>query len=290
MTIRLEFKHREIILNSTKANINLCYTCGSCVSECPVNIHTNGLPPREIVFMANMGLLDDLLTSSRIWYCLQCGRCNLVCPMTVKPDELIQYLQNEAIIRGITSYDYFLRYRLLCSQLHRIRWHMASQGLKGQNISVLVSKWEAWLEAPVESFEGTISYNENYLKNIYKSTVDNADLKSCLTCGECTSGCPVFWGKGIFDPRWIFRMTYLGQIDSLLKSPAIWLCIGCHRCSVNCSLGIDGHRVIQNLQELAVKEGAVDKHFPDQWKKAQEAIYLQFFEKIDTLFKESGEN
>lgn len=284
-TIRPDTKLRKVILNSTKAEINLCYTCGSCAVECPVNIATSRLQPRKLVFMANLGLLDDLVHSPEIWYCQQCRRCSHVCPMTVKPADLINYLQLEAINRNVVTYKDLLGYRLLCSHLHKVRWHIASQCLNGNNVSVLVTEWQQWLESPVESLTGTISFEElRSSKETYGNVVENMKTAICFTCGECSSGCPVFNEKGIFDPRWIFRMVNFGLIEHLLKSPSIWLCIDCQRCSDNCSQNVVGHRTIQNLRELAIEKGFVAKDFPYRWQEIQKTLYLQFLEKIDALF------
>ena len=63
------------------SELSLCYTCGSCAAECPVNRFTNMLPPLKYVRMAGFGMVEELLQSPEIWYCLSCGRCNNICPM-----------------------------------------------------------------------------------------------------------------------------------------------------------------------------------------------------------------
>jgi len=84
---------RRSINQAVRADINQCYTRASCVTECPVNRATNKLQPRKLVWMANLGLLDELLRLPDIWYCLGCNRCSHVCPMSVKPAALIRFLR-----------------------------------------------------------------------------------------------------------------------------------------------------------------------------------------------------
>ena len=79
-------------------------------------------------------------------------------------------------------------------------------------------------------------------------------------------------------------MVNLGLEEEILRSPSIWLCIACERCTEACGERVTGHLIIQRLQELALKEGIVDKGFPFRWKEAQKAIYPLYIKKIDALF------
>ena len=83
-----------------------------------------------------------------------------------------------------------------------------------------------------------------------------------------------FFERSVFDPQWIFRMVNLGLEEEILKSPSIWLCLACQRCTEACGELVSGHLIIQRLQELALEEGMVDKDFPYRWKSAQKASYI----------------
>ena len=73
-------KLRSLIETGAQADSRLCWTCGSCDFECPVNIATGRLRPQKIVRMANLGLPLELTSLAEIWYCLTCRRCAAVCP------------------------------------------------------------------------------------------------------------------------------------------------------------------------------------------------------------------
>jgi heterodisulfide reductase subunit C len=77
---------RRHIEEAVHAESHMCWTCRSCANECPVNLASGRLQPIKIAWMANLGLLDELLWAPEIWYCQQCNRCNQICPMKVKPD------------------------------------------------------------------------------------------------------------------------------------------------------------------------------------------------------------
>ena len=56
---------RKSIGSGAKTDINLCWTCGACDAECPVNLATGRLRPQAIVRMANLGLLEELIEPAR---------------------------------------------------------------------------------------------------------------------------------------------------------------------------------------------------------------------------------
>ncbi|UCF94962.1 MAG: 4Fe-4S dicluster domain-containing protein [Desulfobacterales bacterium] len=264
---------------------NLCWTCNSCLTECPVNIATNRMQPLKIVRMATLGLLDELLRLPEIWYCITCNRCSYVCPMSVKPAAIIRYLRQEVARHKLVAYATITRYRELFSRFQRTRWHMAQHCLNGFDLSLNAALWHQWLETPVQPSADKIASEDLFRgsKAFRKAAADNS-LRACLTCCECASACPIFCERSVFDPVWIFRMANWGLADELLDSPSIWLCIACQRCTDACSQQIKGHHMIRRLQELAVEEGFVGRDFPSCWKKADYTLYPFVLEEIDALF------
>jgi len=279
---------RKAIESSTHAGINLCWTCSSCDVECPINIATNRLRPQKIVHLANLGFIDELLSLPEIWYCLTCRRCDYVCPTLVKPFTVISYLRKEAVRLNLLSMEMDLRYRDLCARLQHVRWHVAAQCLKGDMESITDDKWYDWMKIPIKGLTSEIFFDDIYSSIAFRKVADNSNVTSCFTCGGCSGACPVFSGRSVFDPLWIFRMVYLGLEKEILKSPSIWLCIACQRCTEVCDQRVKGHLIIQRLQELALEKGVVDSSFPFRWYEAQKAIYPRFIKEIDALFMDPG--
>ena len=104
---------RKLIDKGARADINRCWTCGSCDFECPVNSATGQLRPQKIVRMANFGMLDELLNEPSIWYCLACRRCMQICPNTVKPSELIDHIRRILLKKNIIPIETVRAYRIL---------------------------------------------------------------------------------------------------------------------------------------------------------------------------------
>jgi len=275
---------RQNIESNAHAQANLCWTCSTCDLECPIYRSTSQLRPQKIVRMANLGFIDDLLSLPEIWYCLTCRRCNQVCPNLVEPATLINFLQQETIRRKIFSWEMFSRYRDFFNRFQRVRWHAAQQCFSGNLDSVSQKLWNDWLNTPAQSLSGDIQFAKRSPSSAFIDAVDQSSTTACFNCSQCSNTCPIFFERSVFDPQWIFRMVNMGLEEEILKSPSIWLCIECQRCTETCSELVSGHLIIQHLQELALSEGVVDRGFPFRWKNAQETLYRLFTKELDTLF------
>lgn len=275
-----DLKVREQIERGAHANSNLCWTCGSCDFECPVNLATGRLHPQKIVRMATFGFVEDLLNLAEVWYCLTCRRCLQICPNAVKPAVLIDYLRREALRRGIVTLSTTRRYRTLYECFQRVRWHAAAYCVDNRLESLEGRRWRQWLESPPPAGNAIHpAFFDNGL-----AAAAGAHISACFTCGECSSACPVAAGRDVFDPRALFRMANLGMIEDLIASPAIWLCISCGRCAEACSQKVDGVKMIGNLRALALERGEVDCDFPHRLEQANRLIYTRFLDEIDALF------
>ena len=288
MTIHLhpDAGSRKQIEEITHADMNLCWTCRSCLTECPVNVATSRLSPLKIVRMANLGLLDEMLDMPEIWYCFTCNRCNEICPQNVKPAVLINYLRTEFLRRHLTSYETIRRYKELFARFQRIRWNIAVHCREHDAETISDALWNQWIQTPIKpDHEKVILKPKARVPQALKKGIKDFNTSSCFTCSECSSACPVFCERGLFDPASIIRMVNLGLKDDLLTSPSIWMCIGCGRCTNACSQLVQGHLMIQQLKELAVEEGAVDREYPYRLEKARKDIYPRFINEVNACFQ-----
>lgn len=73
---------------------DVCLTCGTCASVCPI-AGVDGLDPRKAVRMVVLGLEQELINSQWPWKCTLCGKCEETCPMNV---EIVAMLRR---VRGL---------------------------------------------------------------------------------------------------------------------------------------------------------------------------------------------
>jgi heterodisulfide reductase subunit C len=86
------------------------------------------------------------------------------------------------------------------------------------------------------------------------SDMSHQKVSRCYYCLRCTAGCPAAYAMD-YTPAQILRLVQLGQKESLLRSSAIWLCIGCETCGTRCPNEIHAGAVIDALRHIALEEG-----------------------------------
>ena len=266
------------------ADIDRCWTCGACDNGCPVSLATERLRPQRTVRMAVYGMIAELLALPDIWYCLSCRRCLQGCPNLVKPFELHRYLQNEAIRTGVLSPDFLIAYRKLFAEFQRVRWRAAAHCFKGNLDHLPDQTWFQWLKKPLPHAPyRPVALGANRKAHLSPKSEMVLNGQACFTCSECSGCCPIICDGDVFDPQRIIRMVNLGLSDELLRSPAIWLCLGCQRCSEACSQTVSGYHIIRQLQQQAIEKGFVDPAYPLRLLAADRVIYPKYLDEIDTL-------
>ncbi len=86
------------------------------------------------------------------------------------------------------------------------------------------------------------------------SELSKQDIQRCYYCLRCSAGCPAAYAMD-YTPAQILRLVQLGQKETLLRSSAIWLCIGCETCGTRCPNEIHAGAVIDALRQIAIEEG-----------------------------------
>ncbi|MDY7041045.1 MAG: 4Fe-4S dicluster domain-containing protein [Chloroflexota bacterium] len=79
-------------------------------------------------------------------------------------------------------------------------------------------------------------------------------VRTCYFCQKCTVGCPVAYVMD-YQPAQVVRLILLGRKDTLLRSTAPWLCVGCEACGTRCPNGIRLSPIMDVLKEMALEEG-----------------------------------
>lgn len=100
-----EFKF-EIAKEPGGEHILYCFQCGTCVAVCPVAANNPEYDPRKIIWMALLGLRDEVLSSKAIWLCSTCYSCYVRCPQNVKITSVMSAIQNIASREGYLHPSY----------------------------------------------------------------------------------------------------------------------------------------------------------------------------------------
>ena len=82
------------------ANLLRCYQCLTCTLGCPVAFAMD-YQPHQLVRMVQMGMKEQVLSSSTIWLCAGCESCATRCPNDVRIVRVMDALRQIAVREGV---------------------------------------------------------------------------------------------------------------------------------------------------------------------------------------------
>jgi heterodisulfide reductase subunit C len=113
----------------------------------------------------------------------------------------------------------------------------AAPKLRGAESPIALAEQDRFLARDIQRLSGT-------------------NLNRCFHCQSCGNGCPFIRGMD-YPPNRVIRLVHYGMRRQALESHTIWICVGCHTCSVQCPMGIDIAAIMATLRRLALEEGAM---------------------------------
>lgn len=88
-----------------------------------------------------------------------------------------------------------------------------------------------------------------------------AIINQCYQCGKCSAGCPVA-GEMDLLPHQMVRLVVLGDVNAIVSSQSIWLCLTCHTCGARCPNGIDVPALLDPIRHQIVT-GQIETKMPN---------------------------
>ena len=98
----LDRRFGEQVKEESGAEIDRCYQCLTCSLGCPSAFAMDYLP-HQIVRMVQMGLRQEVLTSSTIWVCADCQTCATRCPNEVDLVGMMDFLRETSLREGLAK-------------------------------------------------------------------------------------------------------------------------------------------------------------------------------------------
>ncbi len=77
----------------------------------------------------------------------------------------------------------------------------------------------------------------------------------CMQCGLCAASCPL--GHAMeFPPRKLILQATAGNLEKVLSSPSLWMCVACYTCSRRCPRNIElADALWPALRDAAMQQG-----------------------------------
>ena len=80
-------------------NVLSCYQCGECTAGCPAAFSMD-ISPNQVMRMAQLGMADEVLSSSAIWLCAGCETCATRCPRGAALSKVMDACRQIAVKSG----------------------------------------------------------------------------------------------------------------------------------------------------------------------------------------------
>lgn len=77
-------------------------------------------------------------------------------------------------------------------------------------------------------------------------------IHQCYQCGKCSAGCPVASEMDLL-PHQMVRLAVLGDVERIVSSRSIWICLTCHTCGARCPNGIDVPGLLDPIRHQVVR-------------------------------------
>ena len=84
------------------ANLGRCYQCLTCTLGCPVAFAMD-YQPHQLLRMVQLGLKQQVLSSSTIWLCAGCEACATRCPNDIEIVTVMDALRQIALQEGVKA-------------------------------------------------------------------------------------------------------------------------------------------------------------------------------------------
>ncbi len=93
----------------------------------------------------------------------------------------------------------------------------------------------------------------------------------CMECGTCSGSCPL--GEAMeYPPRKLILEARRGRMEAVLRSPSVWMCVGCYTCTLRCPREID----LTDTLWPAVRDAALQSGVqpPSELQEALQNLYM----------------
>lgn len=129
-------------------------------------------------------------------------------------------------------------------------------------IEVPFGKWSHLFYRPLAIFLTTIKKkaSEDSLMDLetIKAEVGETFLE-CMQCGTCSAVCPL--GQTLsYSPRRMLRQLALNLGTRQTLDQAVWTCVTCNECGVNCPRGIDIIEVMRAMRGKNIENKKIPEH------------------------------
>ncbi len=83
--------------------------------------------------------------------------------------------------------------------------------------------------------------------------ISGVNPRKCMKCGKCSGTCPAF-DQMDYHPHEFVAMVEKGDIERLMSSKSIWMCLSCFACVERCPRDVQPAKLIEASRLALIRQ------------------------------------
>ena len=83
--------------------------------------------------------------------------------------------------------------------------------------------------------------------------ISGVNPKKCMKCGKCSGTCPNYDAME-YHPHQFVSMVEKGQIEKLMNSDSIYMCLSCMACVERCPRGVEPGKLVEAVRLMKIRQ------------------------------------
>ena len=91
--------------------------------------------------------------------------------------------------------------------------------------------------------------------------ISGVNPRKCMKCGKCSGTCPNY-DKMEYHPHQFVAMVENGEIEKLMASESIYMCLSCMACVERCPRGVEPGKLVEAVRLMQIRQQGADHKSP----------------------------
>ncbi|MBQ3073310.1 MAG: 4Fe-4S dicluster domain-containing protein [Ruminococcus sp.] len=100
-------------------------------------------------------------------------------------------------------------------------------------------------------------HNTEYLRDEI-IRISGANPAKCMRCGKCSATCPAY-DEMEYHPHQFVNMVECGDIEPLLNSESLYMCLSCFACIERCPRGVEPAKFVEAVRLTAIRQQGANR-------------------------------
>ena len=87
--------------------------------------------------------------------------------------------------------------------------------------------------------------------------ISGVNPRKCMKCGKCSGTCPNY-DKMEYHPHQFVAMVENGEIEKLMASESIYMCLSCMACVERCPRGVEPGKLVEAVRLMQIRQQGAD--------------------------------